>query len=147
MRMRRIANSDQNKKCFREVEYEQAVSYIRHMYETRGQIFQFSVTLNAGVLAVVFQYLSANEAKLALSSVGFLVNLALTLMAWRSWLYLRVLETYTINLEAKLKYGLISETARNMPKGIYSTTYLFFIYWTFILAWSGLVGYFLWQFI
>lgn len=146
MRRRRITNSDQNKNS-REVEYEQAVSYIRHMYETRGQIFQFSVTLNAGVLAVVFQYLSANEAKLALSSVGFLVNLALTLMAWRSWHYLRVLEAYTINLEGKLKYGLISETARNMPKGIYSTTYLFFIYGTFILAWSGLVVYFLWQFI
>jgi len=122
----------------REVEYEQTIAYVHHMYDTRHHIFQFAVALNTGMLAAVFQFLTTNVTKLALSALGGIVMLAVTLMAKRSWEYLNVLETYAAELEKSLGFALVRTTSERMPKGMDSTLYLFFIYWGFVMVWLAL---------
>jgi hypothetical protein len=124
-----------------ELEYERTITYIHHMYDTRHQIFQFVVGLNTALLAVVFQYITAEVGQAALSLVGGTVTLALTLMARRSWQYLAQVERYARELEERLGFGLIRETSARMPKGIDSSVYLFVIYWVLIVIWAVLSAY------
>jgi hypothetical protein len=126
----------------REVEYQQAVSYIQHMYDTRHQIFQFAVALNTALIAAIFQFVQVETGRFALSVLGGVVTLAITLMARRSGRYLVELERYTAELEQGLGYGLVGTTAARMPKGIDSTVYLHVIYWTLVIVWTGLGVYF-----
>ena len=119
----------------REVEYTQTIAYIQHMYDTRHQIFQFVVALNTGLMAVVFQFLQSDKSRMALSILGGFVTLATLLMARRSWTYLNVLESYAMELESTLGYGLVRCTSARMPKGTDSTVYLFLIYWALVLMW------------
>jgi len=122
----------------REVEYSQTIAYIHHMYDTRHQIFQFLVALNTGLMAVVFQFLQTDKSRMTLSLLGGFVTLATLLMARRSWTYLNVLESYAMELEDKLGYGLVRCTSSRMPKGTDSTVYLFLIYWALVLMWVAL---------
>lgn len=126
----------------REVEYQQGMSYIQHMYDTRHQIFQFAVALNSALLAAIFQFVKADSGRLALSALGGVVTIAVTLMARRSGAYLLVLEQYVAELEGELGFGLVRNTAARMPKGIDSTRYLHFIYWLLVVVWMILIGYF-----
>lgn len=125
------------------VEYEMTISYIHHMYDTRHQIFQFVVAVNTGLLAVVFQFLQSNITKVVLSLIGTIITLALTLMARRSLQYLHELEAYASHLEKPLGFGLIKETGEKMPKGIDSSMYLFFVYWSFVCTWIFLSIYYI----
>lgn len=126
----------------REIEYQQAVSYIQHMYDTRHQIFQFAVALNTALLAAIFQFVTVDIGRFALSALGGLVTIAITLMARRSRRYLMELEKYAAELEQALGFGLIGTTAGRMPRGIDSTIYLHIIYWTLVIVWVGLGVYF-----
>lgn len=139
------AKSNKNKAFMtknRITEYELSISYIQHMYDTRNHIFQFVVAVNTGLFALVFQFIKNDLTKVAMSVIGAIITLALTLMARRSLRYLQELETYTQRLEEVLGFGLIKETCRNMPKGTDSSIYLFFVYWTFIVSWVFLSVYF-----
>jgi hypothetical protein len=122
----------------REIEYQQAMSYIQHLYDTRHQSFQFAVALNTALLAAIFQFVKVDSGRLALSLLGGAVTLAITLMARRSRRYLVELEKYTAELEQSLGYGLVTATAARMPKGVDSTLYLHFIYWILVLVWAVL---------
>jgi len=122
----------------REVEYQQAVSYIQHMYDTRHQIFQFAVALNSALIAAIFQFVQVNTGRLALALLGGFVTLVITLMARRSRQYLVELEKYAAELETGLGFGLVGTTASRMPRGIDSTVYLHMIYWALVLVWIGL---------
>ena len=121
-----------------EVEYEQAMAYIFHMYETRHQIFQFVVTFNSVLLAVVFQYLSDMISKGVVSIIAFIVTLALTLMARRSLIFLEKVNEFAINIEKDLGFGLVGNTANSMPRGIDSSYYLFFVYYLLLIVWLSL---------
>jgi hypothetical protein len=112
------------------------------MYDTRNHIFQFAIALNTGLIAVVFQFLDKDIARIGLSLVGGIATLVITLMAKRSWLYLLTLENYTKELEKRLNFHLISETALRMPKGIDSTLYLYYVYWLFVVTWITLSTYY-----
>lgn len=125
----------------RDVAYQQTMSYIQHMYDTRHQIFQFAVALNSALLAAIFQFVKEDAARLALSLTGGLVTLAVTLMARRSWQVLQVLEAYARELEAELGFGLVRTTSARMPKGIDSTVYLHLIYWILVAVWMVLSAY------
>ncbi|MDZ4142354.1 MAG: hypothetical protein U1C48_10145 [Methylotenera sp.] len=125
-----------------DVEYQMAISYIHHMYDTRNHIFQFAIALNTGLIAVVFQFLDKDIARIGLSLVGGIATLVITLMAKRSWLYLLTLESYTKELEKRLNFHLISETALRMPKGIDSTLYLYYVYWLLVVTWITLSTYY-----
>lgn len=122
-------------KSNRVTEYELSLSYIQHMYDTRHQIFQFVVAVNTGLLAVVFQFIKTDITKVVLSVIGAIITVALTLMAKRSLRYLQELEAYARNLEEILDFGLIKETGSKMPKGIDSSEYLLFVYFTFVVTW------------
>jgi len=126
----------------REVEYAQGMAYIQHMYDTRHQIFQFAVALNSALLAAIFQFVKADTGRLALSALGGVVTITVTLMARRSRAYLVVLEQYVAELEGELGFGLVKTTGARMPKGIDSTLYLHFIYWLLIVVWLILIIYF-----
>lgn len=126
----------------RDIEYEQTIQYIQHMYDTRHQIFQFVVAINTGLLAVVFQFLQRDVTKVIMSLLGALVTIALTLMARRSLRYLQEVETYASELERALDFGLIQRTSERMPKGIDSSVYLFVVYWTFVATWIVLGAYY-----
>ena len=126
----------------REVEYQQGMSYIQHMYDTRHQIFQFAVALNSALLAGIFQVVKTDSGRLALSALGGVVTIAVTLMARRSRAYLVVLEQYVADLEGELGFGLVKTTADRMPKGLDSTLYLHFIYWLLVVVWLTLIIYF-----
>jgi hypothetical protein len=126
----------------REIEYQQAMAYIQHMYDTRHQIFQFAVALNTALLAAIFQFVKTDSGQLALSALGGVVTIAVTLMARRSHAYLVVLEQYVMELETELGFGLVKTTGARMPKGIDSTLYLHFIYWLLVFVWLALIGYF-----
>lgn len=125
-----------------EVEYDKTIAYIHHMYDTRHQIVQFVVGINTALLAVVFQFLTADIAKMILSILGGVVTLALTLMAKRSLRYLVEIEQYAQKLEAKMGFGLIRETSTRMPKGIDSSVYLFIVYWALVITWALLIIYY-----
>ena len=127
----------------RKTEYEQALAYLFHMYETRHQVFQFVVGINTALFALVFQFLTSNLAKSVLSIVGGIVTLALTLMARRSLRYLAELEKYAQWLEGELGFGLLRETNARMPKGVDSSTYLFVVYWALVVLWTVSSIYFL----
>jgi hypothetical protein len=126
----------------REVEYQQAVAYIQHMYDTRHQIFQFAVALNTALLAAIFQFVQVNSGRLALSLLGGVVTAAITLMARRSGKYLQTLEAYAAELEGELGFGLVRTTSSRMPKGIDSTSYLHFVYGILVVVWAALSGYY-----
>jgi hypothetical protein len=126
----------------RVTEYELTLSYIQHMYDTRHHIFQFVVAVNTGLLAVVFQFIKSDITKVAMSIIGAIITLALTLMAKRSLRYLQELEYYAKSLEDCIGFGLIKETGAKMPKGLDSSIYLFFVYWTFVCTWVFLSIYF-----
>ena len=118
------------------------MAYIQHMYDTRHQIFQFAVALNSALLAAIFQFVKADSGRLALSALGGLVTITVTLMARRSRAYLVVLEQYVAELEGELGFGLVKTTGARMPKGIDSTLYLHFIYWLLVIVWLILIIYF-----
>lgn len=126
----------------RDVEYQQTMSYIQHMYDTRHQIFQFTVALNSALIAAIFQFVKVDSGRLALALVGGFVTLALTLMARRSRTYLQVLEAYVQELEGDLGFGLVRTTYARMPRGIDSTIYLHVIYWTLVVVWAVLAAYY-----
>jgi hypothetical protein len=90
------------------------------------------------MLAVVFQFLTQDAARLAVAFAAGLATLAITLMARRAYQYTAVLEDYTAELEQRLGFGLIATSRERMPKGLDSTRYLFFVYWGFVSLWSGL---------
>jgi hypothetical protein len=119
----------------RETEYEQALAYLFHMYDTRHQVFQFVVGVNTALFALVFQFLTSNLAKSVLSIIGGIVTLALALLAKRSLRYLAELEKYAQWLEGKLGFSLLRETNARMPRGIDSSTYLFIVYWALVALW------------
>jgi len=120
----------------RKTEYEQALAYLFHMYETRHQVFQFVVGVNTALFALVFQFLTSSLAKSVLSIVGGIVTLALTLMARRSLRYLAELEKYAKWLEGELGFSLLRETNARMPKGVDSSMYLFVVYWALVFLWA-----------
>ncbi len=126
----------------RNIEYQQTMIYVQHMYDTRHQIFQFAVALNSALLAAIFQFVKLDSGRLALSLVGLFVTLAITLMARRSLAYLQVLEAYARELEGVLGFGLVRTTSARMPKGIDSTLYLHAIYWTLVVVWAVLAAYY-----
>ena len=126
----------------REVEYQQAMSYIQHMYDTRHQIFQFAVALNSALIAAIFQFVQIDSGRFALALLGGFVTLAITLMARRSRQYLVELEKYAAELEKGLGFGLVGTTASRMPRGIDSTVYLQMIYCALVLVWIGLCVYY-----
>lgn len=126
----------------RDVEYEQAIEYIHHMYDTRHQIFQFAIGLNTVLLAAVFQFLTTDLARLAMSLLGGCATLAIALMARRAHTYTGVLETYCKELETQLGFGLVGYTSSRMPVGWDSTVYLFLVYWLFIAAWIVLFAFY-----
>jgi len=134
-------SSPQAPVCNREVEYEQTIAYVHHMYDTRHHIFQFAVGLNTALLAIIFQFLTTDGAKFALCALGGLVTLAIALMARRSWAYLNVLEQYAKELEGRIGFALVRETSARMPKGMDSTVYLFIVYWAFVVMWAALCGF------
>ena len=127
----------------RETEYQQTVAYLMYMYETRQQIFQFVVGANTALFALVFQFVTSAVAKSVLSIVGGVVTLALTLMARRSLRYLTEMEKYAQELEGELGFNLLRETTARMPKGIDSSRYLIFVYWTLVIIWVMAGVYFL----
>jgi len=119
----------------RETEYEQALAYLMHMYETRHQVFQFVVGANTALFALVFQFVTSVVAKSVLSVVGGIVTLALTLMARRSVRYLAEVENYAQKLEKELGFNLLRETNGRMPKGVDSSVYLIYVYWALMVIW------------
>ena len=120
----------------RETEYEQTLAYVIFMYETRHQVFQFVVGANTALFALVFQFVTSSAAKSVLSIVGGVVTLALTLMARRSLRYLTEMEIYAQELEGELGFNLLRETTARMPKGVDSSKYLIFVYWTLVIIWA-----------
>lgn len=126
----------------REVEYEQTIQYIQHMYDTRHHIFQFVVAINTGLLTVVFQFLQRDVTKIIMCLLGALVTVALTLMARRSLRFLQEVEHYAKELEEVLGFGLIQKTAERMPKGNNSSAYLFVVCWSFVATWTILSAYY-----
>lgn len=123
----------------RKIEYVQSLEYIRHMYDTRSQIFQFCVTLNSGLLAVVFQFLTENTTKIIIGTLAGAITLAITLMAARSLKYLKALESVVIEIESSIGASLIKDANRKTPKGIDSSTYLMFTYWALCLMWIAIL--------
>ena len=121
------------------IEYVQNLEYIRHMSDTRSQIFQFCVTLNSGLLAVVFQFLTENATKIIISALAGVITLAITLMAARSLKYLKALESVVIEIETNLGASLIRDTNAKTPKGIDSSTYLILTYWLLCLMWIAIL--------
>jgi hypothetical protein len=126
----------------RDIEYQAAMAYVQHMYDTRHQIFQFAVALNTALLAAIFQFIQVNSGRLALSLLGGVVTAAITLMARRSHKYLQTLEAYAGELEGELGFGMVRTTSARMPKGIDSTSYLHFVYWILVMLWAALSGYY-----
>ena len=120
----------------RDIEYEQTIAYVFHLYDTRHQVFQFVVGVNTALFALVFQFLTSNVAKSLLSIVGGIVTLALALMAKRSLRYLAELEKYAKELEEILGFGLLRETNARMPKGVDSSVYLLIVYWALVVIWT-----------
>lgn len=127
------------------VEYQQAIAYLHHMYDTRHRIFQFGILINAGLLGVVFKLAESTIARVSISTTGFLIILSLTLMAIRSDQYRIQIERYTEELELKLGFGLVRITNQRMPKGLDSTKYLFYSYWAMAFVWALLLIYFLFE--
>lgn len=121
-----------------ELEYSKTIDYIHHLYETRSKIFHFAVALNTGLLAVVFQFLTENIAKLGMSALGFGIMYVILLMARRSWQYLQELERYACELESSLGYSLVTTTSKRMPKGLDSTHYLLLVFGVFVVMWLAL---------
>ena len=115
------------------------------MYDTRHRIFQFAVALNTALLGVVFQFVPSNTGRFLLSLLGLMVTLAMVLMAKRSGRFTNTVETYAMELEEKLGFGLVRQTAARMPKGIGSSRYLYFVYWMLVATWVVLGVYFLMQ--
>jgi hypothetical protein len=113
------------------------------MYETRHNIFKFTVVLNTALLALVFQFVAADVIKLIFSIVGMTVTISLTLMARRSLRYLSEIENYAKKLEGIIGFGLISETGARMPKGFDSSFYLFVVYWVISIMWEILTIYYI----
>ena len=120
----------------RETEYEQTISYIHHMYDTRHRIFGFLIAMNAGLLTVIFEVLDSEPAMLVLCVIGLATTLALTLMCVRANRYRVQLERYAAELEAELGFGLIKTTGERMPKGLDSTVYIFCLCWLMAVIWS-----------
>lgn len=120
----------------RETEYEQTISYIHHMYDTRHRIFGFLIALNAGLLTVIFEVLDSEPAMLVLCVIGLATTFALTLMGVRANKYRIQLERYAAELEIQLGFGLIKTTGERMPKGMDSTVYIFCVCWLMLLIWS-----------
>jgi len=119
-----------------EIEYEQTLAYLMHMYDTRHQVFQFVVGSNTALFALVFQFVTSTVAKSILSVVGGLVTLALTLMAMRSLRYLAEVEKYAQKLEEELGFNLLRVTNARMPKGVDSSIYLVYVYWALVIIWA-----------
>lgn len=129
----------------RSVEYQQTISYLHHMYDTRHRIFQFGIFVNAGLLAVVFKVAESSIAKISISMMGILIIFSLTLMAIRSDQYRKQVERYAEELEGKLGFELVRVTNQRMPKGLDSTKYLFYSYWAMVFIWALLLIYFLFE--
>lgn len=125
-----------------DIEYQSAIAYIHHMYDTRHQILQFVVGINTALLAVVFEFLKSDVTKAVLSLIGGMITLALALMAKRSLLYLKTMEGYVTELESELQFGLISTTSARMPRGRDSNDYLLFVYWALAATWLFLCIYY-----
>ena len=126
----------------RNVEYQQTIAYVHHMYDTRHRIFQFAIAVNAGLLAIVFQMADSPIARAVISVMGCAVMVFMTLLAKRSNLYLNELEEYAKELETSLGFHMVRLTTSRMPKGITSTSYLFYSYWLMVVVWSFLLLYF-----
>ena len=132
----------QEKTINRELEYDKTLSYIFHMYDTRHKIFQFAVSMNTILLAVVLQYIDATLAKFLLSLLAGTVTIALYLMGIRAWRYLSNLENYAKEIEGELGFAALNQADSRMPKGTDSTKYLFFVYFLMSSLWLVLsIGY------
>jgi hypothetical protein len=118
-----------------EAEYKECMSYVQHMYDTRHHIFQFIVGLNTALFAGLSQVAHTAHEKLAVCVLGFVVTVTMALMARRSSTYLRTLEAYTKEVEAKVGFGMLTTTTSRMPRGLDSTKYLFVVYWSIVCAW------------
>ncbi len=128
----------------RELEYDKVLSYIFHMYDTRHKIFSFAVSINTILLAVVFQYIEANLAKLLLSILAGTITTALYLMNIRASHYRAHLENYAKEVEQTLGFSALTTVDSRMPKGVDSTKYLFFVYFLMSCLWGILsMGYFI----
>lgn len=119
-----------------ETEYEQTISYIHHMYDTRHKIFGFLIAMNAGLLTVIFEVIDSKLAMLMLCIIGLATTLSLTLMGKRANHYRIQLEQYAAEIENGLGFGLIKTTSARMPKGLDSTVYIFCVCWLMIVIWA-----------
>ncbi|MBL4566917.1 MAG: hypothetical protein JKY85_02660 [Porticoccus sp.] len=125
-----------------ELEYDKILSYIIHLYDTRHKIFQFCVSINTILLAVIFQYIDELAAKFFLSIFAGAITISLSLMGIRSWRYLCTLEQCVGNVEEKLGLSALKIASSKMPRGMDSTKYLFFVYLLMSILWIVLsVGY------
>ena len=124
-----------------ETEYKEALSYLQHMFDTRHRIFNFTIALNAGFLAIVFRLAQTTGARLLLCGVGLIITTCMMLMARRSAEYLNQMEIYTEEIEGPLGFGLVAKTNQRMPKAVTSTQYLFFAYWVLVIVWILLTVY------
>ena len=122
-------------------EYGQTISYLHHMFDTRHKVFQFSIAINAALLAVVFQMADTVPARLVTSVMGFAVMIFFVLFIRRSNLYLEEIEKYAKQLEQEIGFNLVSKTTERMPPGIKTTNYFLFTYYALILLWVFVLTY------
>ena len=130
----------------REIEYTLAHNRIEHLYDTRLKVFNFSLILNAALLASVQQLASDPIQKCIISFFGILATSFMLLVERRTIFVVDQYLDYLKELEIELSFDLETTIGRKLGKSKFRTrNYFSALYFTLSLMWLFQISYFIWS--
>lgn len=125
----------------KEVEYIEANNLMRHMLDSRANVFSFAIGFNGAVMAVVMQYVSQNVAKILVSIFALATTFVFSRIERRKiYIYDQYIKHGRM-LETILGYTLLSETFSGIEKTRFRTRdYYMMLYWLIMLLWIIQIG-------